>query len=141
MSNDYSPPKQRFWGAEMRFSLFSGNFRSRRHGSRRASNDTLLAQPLHLVSTDAADLTEQRLAVLAEQWRAAHRDRGVRQFDRAADGLIGAAGRIVDIDDHLARLQMRVGQDLAGVLAGAARDAGLPEDAHDLVLRPGAGPL
>src|SRR6516162_8031340 len=79
--------------------------------------------------------------MLAEQWRAAHPHRRVRQFDRAADSLIRAAGRIVDIDDHVARLQMWIGQDLAGVLTGAAGHAGGAENAHDLVLGTGAGPL
>ena len=73
--------------------------------------------------------------------RAGHDGRRIRQFDRAADGLIGAAGRIIDVDDHLARLQMRVGQDFAGVLHRAARHAGLAQEAHRLVLGARSGPF
>ena len=83
---------------------------------------------------DAAQCAQQVVGVLAEQRRAGHFGRRVGQLDRAADGLVGAARRIVDIDDHLARLQMRVGQHLAGVQAGAARHPGIAEQPHHLVL-------
>src|SRR5215469_8930395 len=79
--------------------------------------------------------------MLTEHWRAAHLNRRIRQLYGAADGLIGAARRVVDIDDHLARFQMRVAQHLAGVLAGAARHSGRAENAHDLVLRSSTGPF
>src|ERR1700738_1956183 len=79
-------PKGRFSGAGMDFSpVDRGN-----------SDDAVLAQPLHLVGGDAAARAQQSTGVLAELGWAAQLDRGVRQLDRTADGLIGAAGRIVD---------------------------------------------
>src|SRR5215472_18694846 len=109
------------------------------HGER--SDDAVIAKAPYFAIVDAAELGEECLGMLAEQWRAGHLGGRVRQFDRTADGLVSAAGRVIDIEDHLARLQMRIRQDLAGVLAGAARHAGRAEDAHYLVLRSGTGPF
>src|SRR5690348_2907371 len=98
------------------------------------SNDAVVAQPLDLRRINATQLAKQGLGVLAEHRRAGDVRRRLRQFDRAADGPVGAARWVVDIDDHFPRLQMRVGQDFTGVLAGAARHAGLAQYAHHLVL-------
>src|SRR6266480_3881080 len=90
-----------------------------------ASDDAVVAKPLYFFGVDAAELAEQGSGMLAEQWRAGDLGRRVRQFDRAADGLIGAARRVIDIEDHVARLQVRVGEYLASVLAAAARNTRL----------------
>src|SRR5438270_8792251 len=97
-------------------------------------DDAVVAQSFDFVRGDAAELAQKRVGMLAEQWRAGHLGRRVRQFDRAADSLVGAARRVIDIEDHVAGLQVRIGEHLAGVLAGAARNTRLTQYTHDLVL-------
>src|SRR5262245_63786624 len=67
------------------------------------SDDAVLSQLLHVLGADAAQRAEQGIGVLAQQRRAAHRHGRVGELDRAADGAIGAACRMLDVDDHLAR--------------------------------------
>src|SRR6202035_2713364 len=105
------------------------------------SYDAVLAQPFEFVGVNPAKLVQQCVSVLAEERRAAHLGRRIRQFDRAADGLVGAARRVIDIEDNLARLQMRIGEHLAGVLAGGARNSRLAPQPHDLMLAASARPF
>src|SRR5271166_3244937 len=98
------------------------------------SDNAILAQPLYFFGADAAQLAQEGVGVFAEQWRARHLGRRIGQLDRVADGPVGAAFRVIDIEDHLTRLQMRVGEHLAGVLAGAARNSRLAQYLHNLVL-------
>src|SRR5271169_4014281 len=91
------------------------------------SYDAVLTQPFEFIGVNPAKRAQRCLSMLAEKRRAAHLGRGIRQLDRAADGFVCAACRVIDVEDHLARLQMRVGQYLAGVLAGATRHAGLAQ--------------
>src|SRR5262249_55728573 len=98
------------------------------------SDCPLLPQPCEVTLGNAKQRAEQLIGVLAKQRRAAYRDRRLRQFERAADGLVGAAPGVGDIDDHLARPEVRISEHLARVLAGAAGDTGCPHAPHDLVL-------
>ena len=79
--------------------------------------------------------------MLAEQRWATDPDGRGRQLHGAADRLIGAPLRVVDVDDHLTRLEVRVGKDLAGILAGATRHAGFTQQPHHLVLAALSGPI
>src|SRR5262245_13730707 len=81
----------------------------------RSSDDAVAAQAMELLRTDTAELAQERASVLAEKRWTRYLDPGIRELDRTADGLVGAAGRVIDVEDHLARLQMRVRQYLTGV--------------------------
>src|SRR3546814_15381137 len=62
---------------------------------------------LDLLLAVAEDIAQDLLGVLAEQRRALHVGRRVRQLDRVADGQVLAALRMVDLDDGAGRAQAR----------------------------------
>ena len=105
-----------------------------------AQADASLAQPSDFVRANIAEFAEERLAVLAELRRPAHLGVGIRKFDGTADRLIGPSRRIVDIEDHFAVSEMRIGQNFAGILTGAARHPRFTEQAHHLMLASFARP-
>jgi len=78
--------------------------------------------------------------MLAEQRRRRDLCGRRRELHRVAGGDVAAADGMLDLDDHLARVEVRIAQNLAGVEAGAARHAGAGQDLHDLVLRAFHGP-
>src|SRR5215472_14949049 len=79
-------------------------FRPRRD---RGSDDAIAAQPIQLRGVDAAKFAEHRRGMLAEQRRAGHLGWRIRQFDRTTDGPVAAARRIVEVEDHSPRREMR----------------------------------
>src|SRR3546814_544565 len=96
---------------------------------------------LDLLLAVAEDIAQDLLGVLAEQRRALHVGRRVRQLDRVADGQVLAALRMVDLDDGAGRAQARL---LGQLLHGEDRAAGDVQRVagrHDLELRLGLGPF
>src|SRR5437867_10190161 len=73
--------------------------------------------------------------MLTEECRRSDSRRGRRELDGVADSDVATADGVLDADDHVAGLKVRVGQDLAGVQARAARHAGAGQDLHHLVFR------
>src|SRR5215510_9209552 len=94
----------------------------------------------HARSWEPEDFSQHLLGMLPSEWRRrGHRLRG-RKADRAGGDAEATARGMVDGDDGVARVQMRVVQHLARVQHGAARHAGLGQRGHDFLLRPRAGP-
>ena len=79
--------------------------------------------------------------VLAQQRRGFHFDRRILESHRTSRHREVAAHRMLDRDDHAALLEMRIVQQLDAVEHRAARDAGLAEDPHHLVLGVASGPF
>src|SRR5215510_4973035 len=94
----------------------------------------------HARSWEPEDFSQHLLGMLPSEWRRrGHRLRG-RKADRAGGDAEATARGMVDGDDGVARVQMRVVQHLARVQHGAARHAGLGQRGHHLLLRARARP-
>src|SRR4029453_3459544 len=106
---------------------------------RRASDRAVPRQrPDVLVAV--AQLAQDLLAVLAQQGRGADAGGRGRELHRVAYREVAPAHRALDLDDHLALEEMRVGQPLPRVEDGPAGHAGAGQDLHDLVLVAARGP-
>src|SRR5215472_11478726 len=102
--------------------------------SREPSDDALVAESTDFVRRIAGERGQYLLSVFAQQWRRRRRKRRVRQAQRRADHRIGAARRMLEVEDCAAFAQMRVGEHFGGIEQGAARDALLREGLHDFAL-------
>src|SRR3954452_5790680 len=86
------------------------------------SSDQALGQRCAMRVGALEQLPHDLLVVLAEQRRPGDFDGGGRQVERAADGLERPAFGVVALDDHPARHEIRVLEQLALIEDGAARD-------------------
>src|SRR5207237_3742760 len=77
------------------------------------SDHPLLAECPYLVGAKAAEAGQYRLGMLAHERRSSRRERRVGEAYRTADHREPSARRVVDVIDHTALAQVRVGQDLS----------------------------
>src|SRR5262245_40004006 len=79
--------------------------------------DDLLSSEVHDVRGRDAEILQHVFGVLVgHRRRAADRPRRVRHLDRDADLADAPLGRVLDVDDHLAMVDLRVGDHLRDVV-------------------------
>src|SRR5262245_12950892 len=100
---------------------------------RSPSDHPLLAERPHLIGAEAAEARQYRLRMLAHERRPSGGERRVGQAYRTADHREPSARRVVDVIDHAALAQVRVGQHLSGVEDGTADHAAAGEGGHHLM--------
>src|ERR1700704_2891383 len=88
-------------------------------------NNAVLLHALHVLGLYATKFAKHALGMLAEHGWTGDASGRIRELQRAAHRLEGATRRIIEIEDHVAGLQVRVGENLARVLAGAGRHTGV----------------
>src|SRR6516164_2188453 len=81
------------------------------------------------------ELLQYLVTVLAEQWSRRDLGRRRRKLDWVAGRDVTATHGVLDLDDHLARLQVGIGHHLTGIETRATRNARAGQNFHDVALR------